>query len=66
MIDIKLIRENSEVVKENIKKKDQDSKLPLVDKVKKLDENWRKLKTESDSLRAERNKSTYEKSKRYP
>jgi seryl-tRNA synthetase len=55
MIDIKLIRETPEIVKENIKKKDQLQKLPLVDKIKSLDEDWRKLKTESDSLRSQRN-----------
>ncbi len=56
MIDIKFIRENPELVKENIKKKFQDEKLPLVDKVKKLDEDWRRLKYEGDKLRSERNK----------
>jgi seryl-tRNA synthetase len=56
MIDIKLIRESPEIVKENIKKKFQNEKLPLVDKLKKKDEQWRKLKLESDSLRHERNK----------
>lgn len=56
MIDIKLIRENPKLVKENIKKKFQDEKLPLVDKVKKLDENWRKQKYQVDKLRSERNK----------
>jgi len=56
MIDIKLIRENPELVKKNIKKKFQDEKLPLVDKVKKLDEDWRKLKFDEDKLRADRNK----------
>jgi len=56
MIDIKLIRENSELVKKNIKKKFQNEKLLLVDKIKKLDENWRKLKYEEDNLRSERNK----------
>ncbi|MDO8467407.1 MAG: serine--tRNA ligase [Nanoarchaeota archaeon] len=56
MIDIKLIRENPELVKENIKKKFKSEKLPLVDKVKKLDEQWRKLKYEEDGLRSERNK----------
>ncbi|HLF53940.1 MAG TPA: serine--tRNA ligase [Candidatus Nanoarchaeia archaeon] len=55
MIDIKLIRENRGLVKENIKDKFQDAKLPLVDTVRELDENWRKLKAESDNLRAERN-----------
>jgi len=56
MIDIKLIRENPELVKANIKRKLQNHKLPLVDKVKKLDEEWRRVKGEADSLRAERNK----------
>ncbi len=60
MIDIRLIRENSEVVKENIKKKFQNDKLPLVDKVKKLDEDWRKEKTKVDNLRHERNKISEE------
>ena len=55
MIDIKLIRENPQLIKDNIKKKAQDQKLPLVDKVKTLDEEWRKLKTEADQLRASRN-----------
>ena len=55
MIDIKLIRETPELVKENIKKKFQNEKLVLVDKVKKLDEEWRKLKYEEDGLRSERN-----------
>ena len=55
-IDIRLIRENPELVKENIKKKFQKEKLPLVDKVKKLDEQWRKIKYQSDKLRADRNK----------
>ncbi|MGD9276684.1 MAG: serine--tRNA ligase [Candidatus Pacearchaeota archaeon] len=56
MIDIKLIRENPELVKKNINKKFQDEKLPLVDKVKKLDEDWKKLKYEEDNLRGRRNK----------
>ncbi len=55
MLDIKLIRENPKLVKENIKKKFQNEKILLVDKVKDLDEEWRKLKTELDSLRHERN-----------
>lgn len=55
MIDIKLLRENPELVKENIKKKFQNDKLPLVDKVLKLDGEWRKLKTEEDKLRGSRN-----------
>ncbi len=56
MIDINLIRENPEFVKENIRKKFQDEKLPLIDKILKLDSKWRKLKFEEDKLRAERNK----------
>ena len=60
MIDIKLIRENPQLVKENIKKKFQNQKLPLVDKVKILDEDWRKLKSQTDSLRAGRNKISKE------
>lgn len=60
MIDIKLIREHPEVIKENIKKKFQNDKLKLVDEVKKKDEEWRKLKGEADELRAERNKVSKE------
>ena len=60
MIDIKLIRENSDLVKENIKKKFQDKKLPLVDEVKELDEKVRKLKTEGDNLRNDKNKLSSE------
>jgi seryl-tRNA synthetase len=56
MIDIKLIRENTDLVKENIKKKSQKNKLVLVDKVKKLDEEWRKEKYIVDNLRKERNR----------
>jgi len=56
MIDIKLIRENPELVKENIKKKFQSEKLLLVDKVLKLDKTWRNLKFEEDLLRSNRNK----------
>ncbi len=56
MIDIKLIRENSGLVKENIRKKFQNQKLHLVDDVKKLDDEWRKLKYKEDGLRASRNK----------
>jgi seryl-tRNA synthetase len=55
MIDIKLIRENPKVVKENIKKKFQEDKLPLVDKIIKLDTEWRKLKFNEDKLRSSRN-----------
>ena len=56
MIDIRLLRENPELVKDNIKKKFQEERLPLVEEVLKLDEQWRKLKQEGDSLRKERNK----------
>ena len=55
MLDIKLIRENPEMVKENIKKKFQDKKLPLVDEVIELDKRIRDLKVEGDNLRKERN-----------
>ena len=54
MIDIKLIRENKELVKENVKKKFQDEKLGLVDEVFVLDEKTRKLKLDGDKLRKER------------
>ena len=56
MIDLKFLRENPEVVKENIKKKFQDHKLPLVDEVIELDEQARATQTEADELRANRNK----------
>ncbi len=56
MIDIKFLRENPDVVKENIKKKFQDHKLPLVDEVIALDSEARKTQQEADSLRADRNK----------
>ena len=55
MLDIKFIRENSSKVKENIKKKFQDHKLVLVDKVINLGEEWRAIKKEADKLRHERN-----------
>ena len=55
MIDINLIRNNPELVKENIRKKFQDHKLEYVDEVLKLDNQIRNLKKEGDSLRAERN-----------
>ena len=56
MIDIRLIRENSELVKENIKKKFQNEKLALVDEARRKDEEWRKLKAQADEFRALRNK----------
>ena len=52
MIDIKLIRENKDLVKENIKKKFQDHKLSLVDEVYELDIECREAKLEGDKLRA--------------
>ena len=56
MIDIKFLRENPEIVKENIKKKFQDSKLPLVDEVIVLDTERRKVQQEADDLKAAKNK----------
>ena len=56
MIDIKFLRENPEAVRENIRKKFQDEKLPLVDEVIELDEKARKAQVESDAIRAEKNK----------
>ena len=55
MIDIKLIRENSDLVKENIRKKYQDDKIKLVDEVKLLDLNYRNIKVEADNFRKDRN-----------
>ncbi len=55
MIDIKLIRENSDLVKENIKRKFQDEKLGLVDEVYEYDQDYRKIKQNVDELRAKRN-----------
>ncbi|MBQ7756300.1 MAG: serine--tRNA ligase [Oscillospiraceae bacterium] len=55
MIDIKFLRENPDAVRENIKKKFQDDKLPLVDKVIELDETYRATKTKCDELRNQRN-----------
>src|SRR3989344_670148 len=56
MIDIKMIRENPELVKDNIEKKFQNEKLKLVYEIIKKDKEWRTFKAETDSLRAERNK----------
>ena len=56
MLDIRFLRENPEVVKENIKKKFQDNKLPLVDEVIELDAKKRETQQEADALRADRNK----------
>jgi len=55
MIDIKLIRENKELVKENIKKKFQEHKLPMVDEVYDMDIEYRKIKTEADEARSKVN-----------
>ena len=55
MLDIKFVRENPEIVKENIKKKFQDEKLPLVDEIIALDQKIRSLKLRGDTLRAEKN-----------
>ena len=55
MIDIEYIRKNKELVKENIKKKFQDQKLPLVDEVEELDKTWRNARVEADELRAKKN-----------
>ncbi|MBQ7980268.1 MAG: serine--tRNA ligase [Oscillospiraceae bacterium] len=60
MLDIRFVRENPDVVKENIKKKFQDSKLALVDEVIALDTELRAAKTEADELRANRNKVSKE------
>ena len=56
MLDIKFVRENPEIVKQNIRNKFQDSKLELVDKVLELDKENRAIKQEVEALRAERNK----------
>ncbi len=60
MIDIKLIRENKELVKENIKKKFEDAKLPLVDEIYELDKKYRESKLEGDNLRALKNSKSGE------
>ena len=60
MIDIKFLRENPDAVKENIKKKFQDDKLPLVDEVIALDEEKRSVQKQADELRANRNKLSKE------
>ncbi|MBO6231858.1 MAG: serine--tRNA ligase [Ruminiclostridium sp.] len=60
MLDIKFLRENPDVVKENIKKKFQDQKLPLVDEVIELDAESRRTQQEADGLRADRNRISKE------
>lgn len=56
MLDLKFVRENPDIVKQNMKNKFQDHKLPLVDEVIELDQESRQVKQEADNLRAERNK----------
>ena len=58
MLDLKFVRENPDLVKENIRRKFQDAKLPLVDEVIALDAEYRALKGEADNLRADRNKNS--------
>ena len=60
MIDIKFLRENPDIVRQNIKNKFQDFKLPMVDEVIELDEKLRKTKAEADELRSKRNKISKE------
>ena len=60
MLDIRFLRENPDIVKENIKKKFQDNKLALVDEVIELDAQSRAIKSEADNLRANRNKVSKE------
>ena len=57
MLDIRFVRENPEIVKQNIKNKFQDGKLPLVDEVIALDKENREIKQEVEALRAEKNKA---------
>ena len=56
MLDIKLFRENPELIKENIKKKFQDEKLPLVDEIVAMDKDYRASKAKGDELRSQKNK----------
>ena len=60
MIDIKLIRENKDLVKENIKKKFQDEKLPIVDEVFEMDKKVREVQAKADGLKADKNKKSGE------
>ena len=57
MLDLRFVRENPDIVKQNIKNKFQDSKLPLVDEVISLDTEARATQKEADDLRASRNKA---------
>ena len=63
MLDLRFVRENPDVVKENIKKKFQDQKLPLVDEVIELDARCRAAKKEGDDIRADRNRIHMQKSR---
>ena len=58
MLDIRFVRENPEIVKQNIKNKFQDSKLPLVDEVIQLDAENRRIISEASELRAAKNKNS--------
>ena len=60
MFDIKVLRENPEMVKENIKKKFKNDRLKLVDEALDKDKKWRELKRDVDNLRAERNRISKE------
>ena len=60
MLDIKFVRSNPEIVKQNIRNKFQDEKLPLVDEVLELDVRNREIKQEVEALRAEKNKKSKE------
>ena len=60
MLDLKFLRENPDLVKENIKKKSQDEKLPLVDEVYELDKRVREVQTTADGLKADKNKLSSE------
>ena len=60
MLDIKFLRENPELVKENIRKKFEDQKIPMVDEVIRLDEQKRAANAEACELRANRNKVSKE------
>ena len=60
MIDINIIRKTPEIVKENIKKKFQDEKLPLVDEVKELDKKVREVQVKADTMKADKNKKSAE------
>ena len=60
MLDLKFVRTNPDAVKENIKKKFQDEKIPMVDEVIEFDAKYRAAKTRCDELRAQRNKKSKE------